>query len=165
MCFFCLVSMSGKLVEYSSHAVKLLLSWIPHAFRWMPRAIHSESHNSQTKCFDQFAIFGNSVAESFPFECMAFPSFLKWRLPRKKHFFFWTYGTRPSTNIILLFLWKSWKRFRSGFNLRERVDKKETSRKFCYKLVMRYTELRLTFDSSINLLLQCSVIPVIEMTS
>ena len=64
VCFFYLVSMSGKLVEYSSHAVKLLLSWIPHAFRWMPRAIHSESHNSQTKCFDQFAVFCNSVSES-----------------------------------------------------------------------------------------------------
>ena len=63
------------------------------------------------------------------------------------------------------FLWKSWKRFRSGLNLRERVDKKETSRKFCYKLVMRYTELRLTFDSSLNILVQYSVIPVIEMTS
>ena len=90
---------------------------------------------------------------------------LKVKASRKKHLFFWTYGTRPSTNIILLFLWKSWKRFRSGLNLRERVDKKETSPKFCYKLVMRYTELRLTFDSSLNILVQCSVIPVIEMTS
>ena len=101
------------------------------------------------------------LGQLFLCEYMAFPSFLVKASPKKNTSSFGHMGPVPQHISIYYFYGK----VRSGLNLREGVDKKETSRKFCYKLVMRYTELRLTFDSSLNILVQCSVIPVIEMTS
>ena len=161
MLLFYLVSMSGKLVEYSSHAVKLLLSWIPYAFRWMPCAIHSESHKQQTKLIN-LRFSATRSQKALPLWIYGISKLLKVKASPKKNTSSFGHMWPVPQHISICYFFGI---VRSGFNLREGVDKKDTSRKFCYKLVMRYTELRLTFDSSLNILVQCSVIPVIEMTS
>ena len=162
VCFFSLVSMSGNWLNI--HLMLWNLCCLGSLMHFDGFRVPFIQNHTTHKWFDQFAVFCNSVSESSSLVNI-------WQLlkvkasPKKNTSSFGHMGPAPQHISFYFFLWKSWKRFRLGLNLRERVDKKETSRKFCYKLVMRYTELRLTFDSSFNLLVQCSFIPVIEMTS